>query len=225
VNSNKNLKQIFGEGNKELKMTYGGKELGELSSVSYVIANRTKKNLDKIRLYFEIYDKDFLPVFYNVLPPKIYPKEAVTFISAVDGVYVYEIEYMNRTESIWDGLGFAFYFAGGDPPEITLKTGTKGVAIKKYQYESPDALKVIILVFKDTWWFLPIFSLLVYFSIRFNRFEHIVKEQEMREFIAKAMTNVEGLSIEESTDSIITKTRSSPAFRKVVSAMFKSKNA
>ncbi|WP_230432450.1 hypothetical protein [Plesiomonas shigelloides] len=80
LDSNSNLQRLIGKTDK-LKITYDSNDLDALSNITYLIANTSKKNLDKIKIYFEVDDKSKLPLFNNVSPPENYPDEAVTLIS------------------------------------------------------------------------------------------------------------------------------------------------
>ena len=137
VSVERELKKGTFSDSKQLKMTFGDMELNELSRLSYKIANTSRKNLGKLQLHFEMPSDRKLPLFYDVDFPKNYPKKAVNLLTNmghVGDVYVFEMDYLNRANSIWEGaITFHFYFDAKVPPEVILKAGTGGVVVKEYQ--------------------------------------------------------------------------------------------
>ena len=217
--SNDNLHHLMG-GTDELKITYGENSLEALSNASYLIANTSNKNLDKIKIYFDLKDKTILPIFHKVSPPKNYPQEAITLISKTNGVYIFELEYLNRTESIWDGIGFSFYFGGNEAPNINVKTGTKGVSIQQFSTQGLTPTKLIVGMFKKLWWFLLIYMILGYFLFKFRRVEKREKQSMLRQAISLELESNTDREKCDVVESIIASTTKSPSFIMVVKSMF-----
>lgn len=219
---NKNLKSLIGDTN-HIEISYDGKSLNNLSNISYTIANTTVKDLDKFKLYFEISDKKNIPIFHNVSPPKDYPKEAVTLISQKDGVYVFELEYLNRSKSLWEGVSFSFYFTGKEPPNISVKTGTKGIGIKEYEYKKLEVFDISLLVLKNVWWLLVLAGLFQYFIYRLEKTKIEVKKEEFKEMLELTLGTQS--EVDEQVEEIINESTKSPSFIKVIKYMFSRQSA
>lgn len=224
VNTMSDLQSLIG-GNRKLKIAYQDTPLEALSNTSFQVANTSKKNLDKIKMYFEIEDKSELPIFHTVSPPKSYPKEAITLISESKGVYVFELEYLNRADSVWDGIGFSFYFGGSDSPKINLKTGTKGVSIQQYSSGSISATEVIARVIAETWWFLLIYLFGGYLLFKYRKAEKAEKERIFKEKIKVALANKKAGNEADIVENILKESKKEPSFRETFRRMLGGKIA
>ncbi|MCP8688923.1 hypothetical protein [Marinobacterium sedimentorum] len=222
--STSNLQSLMG-GNNKLKITYEGRSLDALSSTSFQIANTSEKNLDKVKIYFELEDKSNSPIFHTVSPQKVYPKEAVTLISEKNGVYVFELEYLNRTDSIWDGIAFSFYFGGSDSPKINVKTGTKGVSIRQYTNDNISASKIFVRVIVEVWWFLLIYLSGGYLFYKYRKAERVKKENLFKSSIAAELADQEGKSEAEIVENILKVSKREPSFKETLKSMFGRNNA
>jgi hypothetical protein len=218
--TNKNLKNILG-GVNGIKITYEDKELEKVSNSRYTIINNTDKNLDKFKLYFEVTDNN-LPLFHSITPPESYPKEAITLISKNNGIYIFEVEYLNNTTKVWDGLDFTFYFSGSEPPEIKVKTGSKGIQIREYKYKERSTVEFFIDVVMTLWWLLSIYFILAYLVLKLGRVRrNLHKEQVDQTLIAVIKDNNE-LSHDEKIEKIKSSIKDSPSFSSVINNWNKS---
>lgn len=217
---NTNLQRLIGDTDK-LKITYAEKNLDALSNISFSITNTSKKNLDKIKIYFEILDKSKLPIFHNVSPPKNYPNEAITLISDKNGIYVFELEFLNRTDSIWDGINFSFYFGGSEPPKIEVKTGTKGVSIQQYSLDNISKLDIAVDLIAEVWLPLIVYLAFVFLLFRFSKSLKKGKAEMYKKNIIEELSK----NSDENKDVLATRifeaSKLEPKFKDIVKGMFK----
>lgn len=217
--SDGNLINIIGGADK-LKITYGENELKKLSNRSYTIANTSKANLDKIKIYFDIENKNSLPIFHNVYTPWDYPKEAITLISDKNGVYIFELEYLNRSESIWDGVTIIFYFPGEAPSNITLKTGTKAVSIKEHSYKPPELIDYLVLIFEQVWWLIGLNFIVLYLLHRFFKTLVAMKKRDFNQKLNEFFLGEEMDKVDEKVELVIKYSKDEPSFSSVLKNMF-----
>lgn len=222
--SNDNLHRIIG-GTEKLQIIYGETPLDALSSISYRIANTSGKNLDKVKIYFDVQDKDILPIFHNVSPPADYPKEAITQISDQNGVYIFELEYLNRTESVWDGIGFSFYFGGSEPPDIAVKTGTKGVSLERQASGRIDTMAIFVGVIKRTWWILLAYLAIGYLYLWYVKAERKAKEAMFRTLIKAELAKTENINENQVVDNILEASKKRPSVTATIQRVLRAENA
>jgi hypothetical protein len=215
-----NLHRILGIADK-LQITYEGIALSELSSVNYQIANTSKRNLDNVRLYFEVEDTMSTSIFHLVHPPEEYPMEAVSLVSDKDGVYVFDLEYLNRSEHLRDGFSFAFYFAGGEPPKMAVKVGTRGVLLSRYVPKQPSGTEVVLVVLEKTWYVLLIYGFAVYLSIRLSGRLRKVKVADLRSTIKAELSGIDEPERSRKVDRIMEASMRNPSLREMGLIIFK----
>lgn len=213
--SQKNLKSILGNVD-DISISYKGGELEKISNTRFSILNNTEKNLDKFKLYFEVSDKKSLPLFHSITPPESYPKEAVTLISSNDGVYIFEVEYLNKTEGSWRGLDFVFYFSGSEPSKIDVKTGTKGMQIKEFKFGERDSSEFIFAVIQKTWWLLALYIILAYFLLKLSKVRRGLHKIEVDRVIEESFNNTQGVTNSENIENIKSALKTSPKFKAII---------
>ncbi|MCI5121136.1 MAG: hypothetical protein D3908_08110 [Candidatus Electrothrix sp. AUS4] len=211
-------------GGDKIKITYNDNMLKDVSAVSYIIANTSKKNLDKLKIYFEIKDKKSLPLFHIVKPPETYPMEAVTLISKKDGVYIFELEYLNRAESIWDGIAFSFYFAGDKPPELSVKTGTKGILLNEYSLKKPSFFEILVAMIKKFRYVVIFYIIFSLIGVRYQRAARKVRKDELKKTIESEVNKINGTEASEAVSRIMNSFYRVPSFKQVVKYMVAEKN-
>lgn len=121
------LHKALGTNNPELQIIYGDREIDALSRVNFQIANLSSQNLGQFKLYFEI-EGDVQPLFHSYQSNTDFPIQEITQLDPL----TYEFSYLNRSESIVDGISYTFQFAQEVPPLISAKVGTQGISISKY---------------------------------------------------------------------------------------------
>lgn len=212
--TNKNLKNIFG-GTESVKILYQQKELEALSSVRYSLMNNTGKNIDKFKIYFEVEDKKNIPLFHSLTPPDSYPKEAVTLISKDNGVYIFEVEYFNKTNKTWNGLDFVFYFSGSEPSIINIKTGSKGIYLKKYEYQQLSVIHYILKAMLKMWWVLAVYILIAYVSFKVGKVRRYLHKKDIHKTLVENISENTTLSTEEKITKIKDAISTSPKIKLV----------
>lgn len=213
--SQKNLKSIFGNVD-DISISYKGAELEKISSTRFSILNYTDKNLDEFKLYFEVSDKNSLPLFHSITPPESYPKEAVKLISSNDGIYIFEVEYLNKTEESWRGLDFVFYFSGSEPSKIDVKTGTKGLQIKEFKFGERDSSEFIFAAIQKTWWLLALYIILTYFVLKASKIRKELHKLEIYGAIEESFNNTQGVTNSENIENIKSALKTSPNFKTII---------
>ncbi|MBM7071393.1 hypothetical protein JQC92_04975 [Shewanella sp. 202IG2-18] len=212
---NKNLKKVFGE-TKAIKIFHGEKEIEALGNVRFSILNNSSKNIDKFKVYFEVNNADELPLFHSLTSPDSYPKEAVTLISKNEGVYIFEVEYLNRTKKRWDSLDFVFYFADATTPKVHIKTGTKGVVLKKYEYKEKTVFEIILGSLKRIWWVLLAYSFLIYFLMKRANIRRKLHKKKIDQILIDTIEKDNDLTSEQKIEKINEVLTSSPKFSEVM---------
>ena len=214
---NKDLRERIGDTEK-LEITFDGNKLEQVSRISFGVANTSDSDFGPIELHFEIEDPRITPLFHDVTPPDTYPKDAVSLMSSKDGVYVFELDYLNRSDSIWEGtFNFSFYF-GEAPPKIDLKVGSKGISLKEYDLLTPNSIATIFI--SNVWWLIAIYGIIIYISIRFLRTHDKIKESKFKQSLIFILKKNQSLSDDEKIDKILESSKSSPSFKEVVSKVF-----
>lgn len=174
-----NFENVIGS-DKNLEIYYDEKIVKKMSNVSYNIINNTNKNLGETKLYFETKNKDTPPIFYNIRPPENYPAKAITPTFSNEGQYIFELEYLNRANSILDGIVFTFYFLGDSQPEMLVKTGNKGVSIKERQYRELGALERVNKIIKNLWYVFVAYLIVIYVLLLVDRQGRTLKNKYFR---------------------------------------------
>ncbi len=200
--TSRNLEKILG-GEEELKIQHAGEEILGISVASFTIVNNTRINISDINIYFEVENADILPIFSTVNPSASIPESAINLVSNNKGVYHFNLEYLNRSTNWSDAVEFNFYFGGNEVPNISVKTGTKGVSIQEYKREGSilDLVRYIV-----------VYSLLAILAVLFAllvRTSRIIRKNEkgLRESIITLLSD-DSESNAGKADKIIRQTKS-----------------
>lgn len=196
-----NLKSAFGDVD-DIQITYKNKLLEKISNTRFYIRNNSDKNIDEFKLYFEIKSKDDLPLFHTVTVPETYPEDTVKLISKDNGVFVFVVKYFNRDIEIWNDLEFTFFFAGLTPPEIQVKTGTKGMIIKKQGYNKRSTLEITQYILARTWWLLILIIVCFYTLIKTMRIIDKLYMEDFNTALREVIKNNKQLSDNEKIEQI-----------------------
>ncbi|MFZ8767316.1 hypothetical protein LCE44_26535 [Vibrio harveyi] len=207
------LNKTLGE-TGDITMIYKGKELKNLTKHLYTIANLSAKDLGTVKLHFE-FDGGVYPAFYTIDENKLIPRKAVRLLSNTDGSYIFELDFMNSVDRMWNGLVFEFYFIGDEKPNITLKSGVKGLSIKEQAYTYPSFLEYLISGLKRVWWLVGLATLLLYMLTKYEKHSSLLAKEKLR----LALNQAEGLVDEKIIKDIQLAVEKEPSFIEVIRSM------
>lgn len=187
----------------DLKITFKDNSIKSLHRTSYRVLNRTKINLEKIKVYFYLKDKSILPIHYNVTANNKFKSPTVKYME--DGVYLIEYDFLNRIEKsdIWEQPSINFYFTEKNNTNFILESGSKGIEIEKYDYQDTTFFEFLSYLIKSRVFILfIIFSFLyfVVFSIKFAEF-NLTRKNII--FEIDKLKSLEGVDINENKNEII----------------------
>ncbi|MEZ8832601.1 hypothetical protein AB6E63_06435 [Vibrio cyclitrophicus] len=208
--ANVDLNKTLGE-TGDITMIYNGKELNNLTKHLYTIANLSANDLGVIKLHFE-FENEIYPAFYTIDENKVIPKKAIRLLSNSEGSYIYEIDFINKMDRIWNGLVFEFYFVGDEKPQISLKSGVKGLAVKERVYEPLNFTDYMLSGLKKLWWLISIAVMLSYLMMRYERQSKLVAKEKLKSALDKIKESVS----EEAIMDIKKATEKEPSFSEVI---------
>ena len=191
-----NLKKTLGE-TGDIKVFHNGNELDNLSKSIYSVANLSANNLGKTKLYFEFNTPENLPIFHSVSSHKDIPDQAIKLLSSIDGVYIFEIDFFNKMDRIWDGLDFNFYFVGKDQPKAIIKAGSKGLKVIEYKIETPSFIGYILIGAKKLWWLLLLAGLFGYLNSKYEKIRRSLISKKQDEILSEALNEAPNTTSED----------------------------
>jgi hypothetical protein len=168
IDTDEGLKRFFGSSG-DVRLLYKGVEQTDISRVNVRIANTSKRNTEKVRIYLQVKDKSRPAIIADFDVPEGYPRDVVKSLPPVDGVYSFEVDYMNRAPEFWDAFRFTLYFSGEKPPEVDVRVAAKGLTLKKYDFGNVDTIDIIARVIGAMWWFLLLYAGGIYLFVRYSR--------------------------------------------------------
>lgn len=226
IDTDESLKRFFGSSG-DVRLSYKGVEQTDISRVNVRVANTSKKNTEKVRVYLEVKDKTRPAIIADFDVPEGYPRDVVKVQPAADGVYAFDIDYMNRTPQFWDAFRFTLYFSGPKTPDVDVKIGAKGLTLRKYDFGSVDTFDLLIRVVGSTWWFLALYAAGAYAFIKYNRIARSLRDAHAKEIMEELLAKP--LPADSEKDKYLSDARdkalSLPSFAEVVKAAFRTGEA
>lgn len=173
IDTDASLKRNFGRSG-DVKLIYKGSEQTDISRVTIRVANTSKKNAEKIKIYIETQDKSRSAIITDFDVPDGYPRDVVKIVAYSDGV-CFEVDYMNHTEEFWDSFLFTLYFSGDKPPKAEVKLAAKGFSLRKYEFSKIDRIDILCAISSD-WSFWCVLLLYICCSCLWLRYQRVAKE-------------------------------------------------
>lgn len=223
TNSDEGLKRIFGS-SSDLRISYKGSSLNDISRINVWVSNASKKSADNVRIYLELKDKTRQAIVADYDVPEGSPRDIVKPLPFSNGIYPFEIKYMNRNEEILDGYRFSLLFIGSRAPEIEVKMAAKDLTLQKK--DSPfslDRTRLYVKTFGSLWWLLALYVPFFFLFTRYERTQQRIREARTKDILETITSSPipPGSAKEEYLIEVRDNLLKTPSFIDVVKATFK----
>jgi hypothetical protein len=227
IANDEGLKRIFGS-SSDLRLNYKGQPLNDISRVNIWIANASRKSADKVQIYLEVKDKTRSAIVADYDVPQGLPRDIVRPLPAANGIYPFEIRYMNRSEDILDGYRFSLYFSGSKSPEIDVTMAAKNLSLQKK--DSPFTLDKSSLFLKSmrSMWslltlYLVLWALTSFLISRYERARRSLRETRVTQILDDVTSRPlpQDMTKDEYLSSIREQILGSPSFIDVMKVALK----
>jgi len=118
----------------KLQLTYDGKPVENLSSVTYQIFNRTGKSFQEVKIFFEIGSLDGAPaelLSKTIEGPKGYPRDGFQELTPKMSSIGWQVETVNPSDSLLDAFEVTFLFPGPKAPKVDLSALKSGLGFAR----------------------------------------------------------------------------------------------
>ena len=215
------LKRLFGS-SSDLRLSYKGIPQTDISRASLLVLNKSKRAVENVRIYIEPNSKTRPAIAVDFDVPRGYPREIVKALPGENGVYPFDIKYINRGEGYQDAFRFTLYFIGSNSPKLEATIDAKGHILQK-QDSLFDRSSFILFVLKDSWWVFAVYIGVVAGYLRYGRTQRAIQEVRASEIVEGLIGNPPSPETDRQVyiKDIADRLLKSPKFSEVLKSIFK----